>query len=84
MSPIYKCTATSKIVNSTSIMNTLTNLIIFGLFSALNATWNPYYYPNRDGIVHLFEWKFSDIANECENVLASVGYAGVQVLKINH
>lgn len=58
----------------------ITVLIIFGLFSSLTATWNPYYYPNKDGIVHLFEWKFSDIASECENVLAPIGYAGVQVI----
>lgn len=62
------------------MMNTILILITFGLFSTLNATWNPYYFPNRDGIVHLFEWKFSDIANECENVLAPIGYAGVQVI----
>jgi alpha-amylase len=33
----------------------------------------------RSGIVHLFEWKFSDIADECERFLAPRGFAGVQV-----
>jgi len=27
----------------------------------------------------LFEWKFSDIADECERFLAPRGFAGVQV-----
>ncbi|XP_055858833.1 alpha-amylase A-like isoform X2 [Episyrphus balteatus] len=30
-------------------------------------------------MVHLFEWKWDDIANECEQFLAPKGYAGVQV-----
>ena len=29
--------------------------------------------------VHLFEWKWNDIANECENVLGPAGYEAVQV-----
>eukprot|EP00735_Rhodelphis_limneticus_P009863 TRINITY_DN2885_c1_g2::TRINITY_DN2885_c1_g2_i1::g.5408::m.5408 TRINITY_DN2885_c1_g2::TRINITY_DN2885_c1_g2_i1::g.5408 ORF type:complete len:515 (-),score=51.74,sp/P00687/AMY1_MOUSE/49.90/1e-156,Alpha-amylase/PF00128.19/2e-20,Alpha-amylase_C/PF02806.13/6.9e-09 TRINITY_DN2885_c1_g2_i1:344-1888(-) len=29
--------------------------------------------------VHLFEWKWTDIAKECENFLAPNGYKGVQV-----
>jgi len=29
--------------------------------------------------VHLFEWKWTDIAAECENVLGPAGYAAVQV-----
>ncbi|WP_331346332.1 carbohydrate-binding module family 20 domain-containing protein [Cellvibrio sp. UBA7661] len=29
--------------------------------------------------VHLFEWKWNDIASECENVLGPKGYAAVQV-----
>ena len=30
-------------------------------------------------IVHLFEWKWADIAAECENFLAPKGFGGVQV-----
>jgi hypothetical protein len=40
---------------------------------------DPNVWANRSAIVHLFEWKFEDIANECENFLAPKGYAGVQV-----
>ncbi len=32
-----------------------------------------------DVFVHLFEWKWTDIAKECENVLGSLGYRAVQV-----
>ncbi len=30
-------------------------------------------------IVHLFEWRWNDIAQECEQVLAPLGYAAVQL-----
>ena len=32
-----------------------------------------------DVFVHLFEWKWNDIADECENVLGPLGYDAVQV-----
>ncbi|XP_030368982.1 alpha-amylase-related protein [Scaptodrosophila lebanonensis] len=47
------------------------------------AQHNPHWWGNRNTIVHLFEWKWSDIANECENFLAPQGYAGVQVSPVN-
>jgi alpha-amylase len=51
------------------------------LFSVANihAQKNPHAEDGRSGIVHLFEWKFSDIADECERFLAPRGFAGVQV-----
>lgn len=33
----------------------------------------------RTAFVHLFEWQWNDIANECENELGPKGYAAVQV-----
>ncbi len=33
----------------------------------------------RTAIVHLFEWKWTDIAQECENYLGPMGFAAVQV-----
>ncbi|QFI53404.1 alpha amylase C-terminal domain-containing protein [Aeromonas simiae] len=30
-------------------------------------------------MVHLFQWKFNDIANECEKVLGPKGFGGVQI-----
>jgi alpha-amylase len=32
-----------------------------------------------DVVVHLFDWKWTDIANECEAVLGPAGFAAVQV-----
>ncbi len=33
----------------------------------------------RDVMVHLFEWKHTDVARECEEFLADAGFCGVQV-----
>ena len=33
----------------------------------------------RDAMVHLFEWKWTDIAAECERFLGPKGFCGVQV-----
>lgn len=41
--------------------------------SEAQTTFNPRTY------VHLFEWKWTDIASECENFLGAKGYAAVQV-----
>lgn len=40
---------------------------------------NPNFAPGRTAIVHLFEWKWNDIANECERFLGPRGFGGVQV-----
>lgn len=49
------------------------------LAASVNGQFDPHSWPNRSGIVHLFEWKWDDIADECERFLAPHGYAGVQV-----
>lgn len=41
------------------------------------------YVAKRSAMVHLFEWKWNDIANECEQFLAPNGYAGVQVSPVS-
>lgn len=59
----------------------------FGLLAAVltlvRGQFNPHYTANRTGIVHLFEWRWNDIARECEEVLAPNGYAGVQLSPVN-
>ncbi|KAL3892174.1 hypothetical protein ACJMK2_004408 [Sinanodonta woodiana] len=40
---------------------------------------NPNCADGRHTITHLFEWKWSDIAQECERFLGPYGYCGVQV-----
>ena len=41
---------------------------------------DPHYAPGHDTMVHLFEWKWMDIARECEDFLGPIGYGGVQVI----
>lgn len=53
-------------------------IVLLGAFLA-TAQFDPNQWDNRSAIVHLFEWKFSDVADECERFLGPKGYAGVQV-----
>lgn len=58
-------------------------LALFGSVLVLalcaSAQKNPNFVPGRTTIVHLFEWKWDDIALECERFLGPKGFAGVQV-----
>lgn len=45
----------------------------------VNAYKDPLVASGRSVMIHLFEWKWSDIAAECERFLGPKGYAGVQV-----
>ena len=47
--------------------------------TAVQVPSGPSYANNRTTMVHLFEWKWNDIADECERFLAPMEYAGVQV-----
>lgn len=64
-------------------MKYLKTLLIFTIFafelSISFAQKDPHWLDDRNTIVHLFEWKFTDIADECERFLSKKGYAGVQV-----
>lgn len=40
---------------------------------------DPHFAPGHDAIVHLFEWKWDDVAKECEQFLGPSGFGGVQV-----
>ncbi|KAI6187918.1 Glycosyl hydrolase and Alpha-amylase domain containing protein [Aphelenchoides besseyi] len=52
---------------------TAVTLVLCGDFDEPN-TWH-----NRTVLVHLFEWKWSDIANECEQFLSKYNYGAVQI-----
>ncbi|KAJ8717173.1 hypothetical protein PYW08_005572 [Mythimna loreyi] len=55
-------------------------LCLVALAAVANGYYkNPHYAPGRSVNVHLFEWKWDDIAAECENFLAPRGYAGIQI-----
>lgn len=54
----------------------------FLLLSVIGFCWaqyDPNTKPGRTSIVHLFEWRWVDIALECERYLAPKGFGGVQV-----
>ncbi|CAL8072299.1 unnamed protein product [Orchesella dallaii] len=41
--------------------------------------WDPNFVPGKTAMVHLFEWRWEDIALECERYLGPHGFGGVQV-----
>ena len=68
-------------MNSFTRFNLIQMLRWILLLSIAQLAWG-YHDPNCNGkqvIVHLFEWKWTDIAQECERYLAGAGYCGVQV-----
>lgn len=60
------------------IVTTLT--ILLTCVALVAAQKDTHILPNRSTIVHFFEWKWNDIAKECENFLSHKGYGGVQVI----
>lgn len=60
-------------------MKSVASVLLLGFIAVSNAQLNPHFWTGRTGIVHLFEWKWADIARECETFLAPNGFAGVQV-----
>uniref|UniRef100_A0A1L8DQX1 Alpha-amylase n=1 Tax=Nyssomyia neivai TaxID=330878 RepID=A0A1L8DQX1_9DIPT len=57
--------------------------LVLGLCALSSGQHWPNFWGGRTGIVHLFEWKFSDVADECERFLAPKGFAGVQLSPVN-
>ncbi|XP_018351449.1 PREDICTED: alpha-amylase-like [Trachymyrmex septentrionalis] len=57
-------------------------LCALAILSAVVAQKDLHYVPGHDGMVHLFEWKWGKIAEECENFLGPMGFGGVQVSPI--
>lgn len=55
--------------------------LFFSMWYLTTAQFQPHCASNRDGkvIVHLFSWRWPDIAAECEKVLGPKGFCGVQV-----
>lgn len=58
-------------------------LVALSLIGSVSAQYDPHFFDNRQGIVHLFEWKWLDIAQECEEFLGPKGFGGVQVSPVN-
>lgn len=53
--------------------------IISSIFQLVYNTKDPNILPGRDVIVHLFEWKWKDVAKECERYLGPKGFGAIQV-----
>ncbi|XP_068605416.1 alpha-amylase-like [Brachionichthys hirsutus] len=53
--------------------------ILAALFGLSLTQYNPHTKHGRTAIVHLFEWRWADIAAECERFLGPNGYGGVQI-----
>ncbi|KAJ4444270.1 hypothetical protein ANN_06062 [Periplaneta americana] len=58
-------------------------LFLVAVLAFAQGQKDPNVWPDRSVIVHLFEWRFDDIADECENFLAPHGYAGVQTSPVH-
>ncbi|XP_030387673.1 alpha-amylase A [Scaptodrosophila lebanonensis] len=58
-------------------------LVCIAFLALANAQFATNYVAGRNGMVHLFEWKWDDIAAECENFLGPKGFAGLQVSPVN-
>ena len=54
-------------------------IVIFGLIGAVLGQWQTNFAPGHAGIVHLFEWHWGTIADECETFLGPNKFGGVQV-----
>nr|XP_048298800.1 pancreatic alpha-amylase-like isoform X2 [Myodes glareolus] len=53
--------------------------LLFSLIGFCCAQYDPQTQYGRTSIVQLFEWRWADIAKECERYLAPKGFGGVQV-----
>ncbi|KAK7100025.1 alpha-amylase-like isoform X2 [Littorina saxatilis] len=58
-------------------------MLLLGLLLVAVVAEAAYHEPNcapgRSAITHLFEWRWDDIAKECETFLGPYGYCGVQI-----
>lgn len=61
----------------------LAAILTVSFFEHANAQFDSNFVGNRTTIVHLFEWKWEDIASECERFLGPAGFGGVQVKKMH-
>ncbi|XP_056379383.1 pancreatic alpha-amylase-like isoform X1 [Hyla sarda] len=57
----------------------MTMFILLLLFGLCTGQFNPNVACGRTSIVHLFEWRWEDIAEECERYLGPNGFGGVQI-----
>lgn len=61
----------------------ITTIFLTSLITITFGQWDPHFIGDRQGIVHLFEWKWLDIADECETFLGPNNFGGVQTSVAN-
>jgi hypothetical protein len=54
-------------------------LLLLSVIGLCWAQYSPNTQHGQTSIVHLFEWRWADIAKECERYLSLHGFGGVQV-----
>lgn len=59
-------------------MKILCSVILLVTVMSANGQFDPNQWNNRSVMVHLFELKYRDIAEECETFLAPNNFSGVQ------
>lgn len=65
------------------VASTMKFILVLLLTKSALGQFDPHFIGNRQGIVHLFDWKWLDIAQECEDFLGPTGYGGVQTSPVN-
>lgn len=73
------CTSLGFVVGFSLNQGRMKLLILATLIGLSLAQFNPNTKSGRTAIVHLFEWRWADIAAECERYLGPNGFGGVQV-----
>jgi alpha-amylase len=63
----------------TKLLTTILLITISTVTAAPNQHQNIHGVQGRDTIAFLFQWKWTDIAQECEQFLSKWGYAAVRV-----
>ena len=68
----------------TKIMNFAVLLLVVVIQSANGSPYSdPHFVGDRRVIVQMMEWKFTDVAKECELFLGPYGYGGVQLTPVH-
>jgi len=84
---LSSCSANIATDNHFHLSATMRKTLFFTLLAIgtlVSARKTPHCHAGREGqvLVHLFSWRWSDIARECENELGPKGFCGVQVYQI--
>ncbi|KAK3600013.1 hypothetical protein CHS0354_012680 [Potamilus streckersoni] len=69
--------------NNNSILSSSVSSLFLFLAVPGHSQYTDPHCNGKQVIVHLFEWKWTDIALECERFLAKKGFCGVQVSPVN-